>query len=99
MLTFVKMFTVSDWATKESWSLAVSWLKDMTDTLLPDQSLFAVHDVQDVISKEALATNWLTTTTDKLSWEVNKKSDMLVFLPWGREASKMYYYTPHKMKW
>ncbi len=47
--------------------------------LLPSQSLFAVHNVCDVTSKEALATD-RTTTTDKLSWEVNKKSDMLVFL-------------------
>ncbi len=31
----------------------------MTDhTLLPDQSLFAIHDVRDVTRKEALATNY-----------------------------------------
>ncbi len=53
-------------------------LRDVTDyTLLPDQSSFAVHNVCDVIRREALAT---ITTTDESSWEVNKKSNMLVFL-------------------
>ncbi len=50
------MFTVSDWAIKESEILAVSWPRNMTDyTSLPDQ--FAVHDVCEVTSKEALATD------------------------------------------
>ncbi len=68
----VKMFTMSNM--KESESLAVLWLRHMTDyTLLPAQSLFAVHDVRDKHSP-------LSTTTDKPSWEVNKKLNILVFL-------------------
>ncbi len=45
-----------------------------------------------------------TTATDKLSWEVNKKSDMLLFLSWGPEASWMrrqvvvHYEILHEMK-
>ncbi len=58
----------------------------MTDyTLLPDQSLFAVHDVRDVTGKEALATDfyyyWKAVVGGK------QKSNMLVFLSLGREAS------------
>ncbi len=34
-------------------------LGDMTDyTLLPEQSSFAVHDVHDITSKEALTTDY-----------------------------------------
>ncbi len=45
-------------------------------TSLPDQLSFAVHDVRDVAGK-----------FDKSSQEVNKKSNMLVFLCGGCEAS------------
>ncbi len=42
------------------------------------------HDMCDVTGKEVIA----TTTTDKLSWdEVNKKSNMLVFLLGRHKAS------------
>ncbi len=38
--------------------IAVSWPRDVKDyTLLSDQSSFAVHDVRDITSKEALATD------------------------------------------
>ncbi len=41
----------------ESQILAVLWPRDMIDyTLLPDQSLFAFHDVHDITGKEVLAT-------------------------------------------
>ncbi len=34
------------------------WSRDMTNyMLLPDQSLFAVHDVRDITGKEALTTD------------------------------------------
>ncbi len=52
----------------------------MTDyMLLPDKSSIAVHDVRDVTGKEALTTDYYC----KLSWEENKKSNMLVFLLWA----------------
>ncbi len=56
----------------------------MTDyMLLPDQSSFAVHNMPYFTSKEALPTNYY------YYWqaEVGKKSNILVFLSWGYEAS------------
>ncbi len=44
----------------------------------------------------------LTTTTDKSSWKVNKKSNMLVVLLWGvldAASAVVHYDTLHKMKW
>ncbi len=50
------MFAMSD-----SWVMifALSWLRDMTDqTQLPDQPLFAVHNVHEVTGKETLASDF-----------------------------------------
>ncbi len=54
------------------------WQRDTTHCkLLPNQSSFVVHDVRDVTGKEALLT---ATITERPSQQVNKKSNMLVFL-------------------
>ncbi len=73
----------------------------MTDyTLLPDQSLFAVHDVRDITGKEALTADYYYYW--QAIGEVTKKSNMLVFLLWGVLdviSVVLHYDTLRWMKW
>ncbi len=75
-------------------------LRDMTDMLLPDQSSFAVHDMHDVTSKEALATDcyyWQAVVGGKQKIE---HADLSVETSWGfpDAVSVVHYDTLREMK-